>query len=459
MGLLAIVCSSTCLAQQDAKPEQDDDKWKAETFQFYVGTAEGNNTAQYSIDVYLKPRNPADLKDAGLQEKDGQGIAQIVVLLPVFGLRLEPLPGTIKSQLKTLNDRGMLVTGFHDDPGLGAMANWQSPQVPRGVSNVQLGSGLIAFSAHDVKPLDATMTKHILESKFHVHDILLSVDGKPVVSEEQLLSHLLQAGRKKEVALEVVRDGRTGTLKFRTEELILPSRLDRLFAPLSQSEDEYKIGIQMSEVDEITRKLLKTLPEKQGVVVDSVAKGSAAEAAQLKKYDIILALDGKPVGNAQALVKLLQAAGGKKIQLLLLREGQNSTIELTPQSIKQFDVTKVDVTKQGWSYPGMPWTIKTGNGPVFEPIRFPLRVLDADSNDYFLMGQNAPDSNTSPETQIQAEIRDIREAIGSLTRAIEKLETKLDKKEAQPPQETDKPGPAEQKKAIEQPETEAPAKN
>ncbi len=71
------------------------------------------------------------------------------------------------------------------------------------------------------------------------------------------------------------------------------------------------------------------LPQVSGAMIGSVEKGSPAEHAGLKSGDVIIEMDGKPVGTASMLrthVGLLQP--GSKIAVTYLRQGQRHTATL-----------------------------------------------------------------------------------------------------------------------------------
>lgn len=66
----------------------------------------------------------------------------------------------------------------------------------------------------------------------------------------------------------------------------------------------------------------------EGVVVNQVLAGGLAERAGVKLYDVIVAVDGRPVRAARDLKPLL--TGGCKVELY--RRAQKQTLELRPQT-------------------------------------------------------------------------------------------------------------------------------
>ena len=68
-----------------------------------------------------------------------------------------------------------------------------------------------------------------------------------------------------------------------------------------------------------------------GVAVAAVEPGSPAEQALLEQGDVILSLDGEPVGGVDDLVRLLNGERiGRFVELVLLRKGEMRNVTITP---------------------------------------------------------------------------------------------------------------------------------
>lgn len=89
------------------------------------------------------------------------------------------------------------------------------------------------------------------------------------------------------------------------------------------------IGIAYTEItNELARAF--SLPVSQGLVVGSVAPGSPAAAAGIRKGDIIIEVNGKKVEDAGTLQELIRNASvGTSIRLTVLRDGSRRTIPVT----------------------------------------------------------------------------------------------------------------------------------
>lgn len=69
--------------------------------------------------------------------------------------------------------------------------------------------------------------------------------------------------------------------------------------------------------------------EKGGVAVSGVTKGSAAEKAGIRKGDVILRIDGKPVSDlADVRINMLDKRPGDQLQVQILRDQESLDLEL-----------------------------------------------------------------------------------------------------------------------------------
>jgi hypothetical protein len=87
----------------------------------------------------------------------------------------------------------------------------------------------------------------------------------------------------------------------------------------SRNDAAGRLGVRVRPVSPALRYHL-SLPQRQGVVLHSVAKGSFAASQGLQRFDILLSVDGKPLRRTSDLS--LAAAGGK---LALVRRGKHLT--------------------------------------------------------------------------------------------------------------------------------------
>jgi len=115
----------------------------------------------------------------------------------------------------------------------------------------------------------------------------------------------------------IIRGGREKTLKVKLGELPEDKSVARATED-PQIERTNRIGF--SAID-LTDEQKQALEIKDGVLVTHVIEGPASQAG-IRKEDIILSIDSKPVQNLEQFQKLVNAfPAGKSVALLVQREG------------------------------------------------------------------------------------------------------------------------------------------
>jgi hypothetical protein len=92
---------------------------------------------------------------------------------------------------------------------------------------------------------------------------------------------------------------------------------------------EYWLGLMVGPVSDEQRKEMK-LPEGQGVVVQQVVPHSPAAKAEVKEKDVLLKAGDKPLKSVEDLLAAVNEAKGKPLAVVLLREGKEHAIQVTP---------------------------------------------------------------------------------------------------------------------------------
>ena len=89
-----------------------------------------------------------------------------------------------------------------------------------------------------------------------------------------------------------------------------------------------RLGVSLREIEEQDAKTAR-LSSPAGAVVEEVAEGSAADAAGLRKGDVIVEFDGERVRSARQLTRLVQeTADGRKVAAVVVRDGQKTTVNM-----------------------------------------------------------------------------------------------------------------------------------
>ena len=88
------------------------------------------------------------------------------------------------------------------------------------------------------------------------------------------------------------------------------------------------IGVQLQPLTDALKAQLNT---KNGILVESVIEGSAAEKAGVKAFDVIASANGKPVKGHSDLQKAIGDSKGKPVKLGLIRGGKKESLSVTPE--------------------------------------------------------------------------------------------------------------------------------
>ena len=94
----------------------------------------------------------------------------------------------------------------------------------------------------------------------------------------------------------------------------------------------WRIGLMVDPIDATLRSHLE-LPEKTGVIVTECAENSPAAKAGIKKNDIIVMVNGRPVGSIEPLRDAVESSGksGETLRLSTLRKGQRREVMIKPE--------------------------------------------------------------------------------------------------------------------------------
>jgi membrane-associated protease RseP (regulator of RpoE activity) len=98
-----------------------------------------------------------------------------------------------------------------------------------------------------------------------------------------------------------------------------------------QAQPKYWIGLQGRPIDSQALRTQLQLADDVGFIVENLVPGSPAEKAGLRQHDIIVAVNGEPVGDVTALQKAVSQGDEKPIELKLLRLAKETTVSVTPE--------------------------------------------------------------------------------------------------------------------------------
>ena len=131
----------------------------------------------------------------------------------------------------------------------------------------------------------------------------------------------------KTVDVKVMRSGKTKMLRVEVGELSDEE------VGVAAADDSEKLGLSVQELTPEIAESLGIEPGTKGIVVAAVEPGSVAEDAGLRRGDVILEVNRRPVEAVSEYRKALQKLEKGKSLLFLVRRGENTIfLALKPPS-------------------------------------------------------------------------------------------------------------------------------
>jgi membrane-associated protease RseP (regulator of RpoE activity) len=250
-----------------------------------------NFVRYYTPQNSAAPRNQNQVIYRKVAQADGPAAA-----IPFFGLSLSDADDALRSQLEIPSGEGVVIVAVS----------------PKGLGH---DAGL--------KP----------------NDVLLSLGDKPAKSVAEVQKMLLDLTREA-IPVKLIRQGKRTQLSVVGPEHGQPPE-----------PTEFWVGVPVSPVDATLRAHLPSLVEDAGLVANDVVKDSPAEAAGLKKNDILITFaESKPLRNSEDLIAAIQASEGKPSPLTILRAGKPLTLTVTPSKRAKASTLGVEISADGHYY-------------------------------------------------------------------------------------------------------------
>lgn len=154
-------------------------------------------------------------------------------------------------------------------------------------------------------------------------DVVVEFDGKEVADPAVFRNMVATTAPGKEVAIKVLREGKTVNLKALIAEL--PADMQK--ASSGGGFDNILKGVQVRNIEQDARKKLDIPKRVTGVIISDIADGSPSEG-MLTKGDIIIEINKKKINNSKEYEAIVSKIGAdQSVLLLIYRNG--STIYLT----------------------------------------------------------------------------------------------------------------------------------
>ncbi len=216
----------------------------------------------------------------------------------------------VKELLPQLRGKGKVTRGF-----LGVLIQKVTPEIADSLALEKAQGALVANVSKD-GPADKAGVK--------VGDVIVEFDGKEVKDSGDLPIIVARTQVDKKVRMKVVRDKKEMVLgvavgELKDEEVVaaapekgeLGLTVQRLTPPMAES-----LGLEKSD----------------GVVVSAVEPGSAADDAGIRRGDVLMEIDRRPVRNLDEYRKMVAAIKKGRGVLFLVRRGESTLfLALKPQ--------------------------------------------------------------------------------------------------------------------------------
>jgi serine protease Do len=210
----------------------------------------------------------------------------------------------VKSVVEQLKENGRVIRGW-----LGVIVQTVTPELADTFGLDEKKGALVADIDGDGPAYKAGIEKG---------DIILAFDGKEIAQMDELPLIVAQTPVGKNVAVELLRNGKKITKKVNLGELKDEEVPE---SPVVKTGGE--LGMEVNEINiELTQKC--RIVEEKGVVVTYVDPDSPAERAGMRPCDIIIEINREPVANLKEYNMAIQEARKSDKILFWLKRGRNS---------------------------------------------------------------------------------------------------------------------------------------
>jgi serine protease Do len=164
-------------------------------------------------------------------------------------------------------------------------------------------------------------------------DIITEFHGREITDSRQLRLMVAQTPPNTQAEVTVVRDGREEDLMVRLGELqgeeVAQARGGA--EPQAQAgRTGFLEGLELTEIDNTTRRQLALPPNVQGLIITSVEPGSPAERAGLRPRDIITEINRQPVNSIEDARAIRREMRGQSLLLRVQNEEGSRYVVMDP---------------------------------------------------------------------------------------------------------------------------------
>ena len=146
-------------------------------------------------------------------------------------------------------------------------------------------------------------------------DVIISVGGKPVDTPKELSMEIANSPVGEKVKIELIRDGKQKTVKVQ-----LAKRDDKNLLAQNQPKSGTYLGLNTETLTSELARRLGFSENETGVLVTGVESGSKADAAGLKRGDLIKEVNHEPIENESEFRQQVDSVkSGDAIKILVKR--------------------------------------------------------------------------------------------------------------------------------------------
>ncbi|HXV81174.1 MAG TPA: Do family serine endopeptidase, partial [Candidatus Binatia bacterium] len=217
----------------------------------------------------------------------------------------------VKELLPQLRGKGKVTRGY-----LGVLIQKVTPEIAESLGMDRARGALVANVSKD-GPAEKAGIK--------VGDVIIEFDGKEIKDSSDLPIIVARTPVDRRVRIKVLRDKKDVQLTVNVGEL-------KDEEVVASAPEKGELGM---TVQRLTPQIAESLglEKTEGVVVSAVDPGSAADEAGIRRGDVILEVDRKPIPNIDEYKKAIAGISKGKGVLLLVRRGESTLfLALKPQN-------------------------------------------------------------------------------------------------------------------------------
>jgi len=208
-----------------------------------------------------------------------------------------------KEELPELQEKGRVTRGW-----LGVLIQKVTPEIAESMGLAEAHGALVA---------DVVKDGPAAEAGIEVGDVIVEFDGHPVKDSNELPLMVARTPIGRSVSVKVLRGKKTETISVKIGEL-----KDEEAASAGKSSTDFGLTVQPLTPD--IADSLGLGEDVKGVVVSGVEPGSPADDAGLRRGDVIVEVNRKPVTDMGSYRKAIEGVAEGKSVLFLVRRGDNT---------------------------------------------------------------------------------------------------------------------------------------